>query len=432
MDDALDHEQIAKAITRHLDSLPTGSVLALQGSWGRGKTNVLRRVFTRFEQRAATGGPKPLWLDPWKYGTPDLITPVVLNLLAEIPDRRDMKEVAESLLRAGSAVLFKVVSLVAPPPLAGVVGAAEQPITDMLDKWLSHGPDIEPDPVVKMATRFAELVDKYVGSADGQLLICIDDLDRCLPDHQVAMLEAIHFLTSAQARCSFLIALDPLLVQQAAITHYRTAGFDSNKYLDKLFTLRLRLPELSTSSVERLLASELDGDIARVLADGLGVTVAQVADAFGEIFDLPELRNPRLIHRVCERLRLLAGANAAEERPDQRLVGRARLAPIVTWCAIADRWPELRQLLQDTPPQMWESNVRLVCFAYGFSDVFGDDRPRLEIEAEILQFSNVPDRLPGKRQQPDLGEFLIHKVLAEEDFLTMLAEADAAMIRFGL
>ena len=430
MDDALDHDQIAKAITLHLDSLPTGSVLALQGSWGRGKTNVLRRVFDRFEDRA--GHPKPLWLDPWKYGTPDLITPVVLNLLAEIPDRKDLREIAESLLRAGSAMLFKVVSLVAPPPIGGVVGAAEQPIADLLDKFLSHSTDIEPDPVVKMATRFAELVDRYVGSAPGQLLICIDDLDRCLPDHQVAMLEAIHFLTSAQARCSFLIALDPMLVQQAAITHYRTAGFDANKYLDKLFTLRLRLPELSRMSIENLLASELDGDTQRLLATGLGVRVAQVTDAFGEIFYLPELRNPRLIHRVCERLRLLAGANAAEDRPDPRLRGPDRLASIVTWCAIADRWPELRQLLQDTPPQMWESNVRLICFAYGFNDVFGDDRPRLEIEAEILQFSNVPDRLPGKRQQPDLGEFLMHKVLAEADFLTTLADTDAAMVRFGL
>jgi len=34
-----------------------------------------------------------------------------------------------------------------------------------------------------------------------------------------------------------LIALDPTLVQQAAVTHYKTAGFDSNQYLDKLLTL---------------------------------------------------------------------------------------------------------------------------------------------------------------------------------------------------
>jgi len=42
VDDALDHAQIADGINRHLRVLPSGSVVAIQGSWGRGKTDVLK------------------------------------------------------------------------------------------------------------------------------------------------------------------------------------------------------------------------------------------------------------------------------------------------------------------------------------------------------------------------------------------------------
>jgi hypothetical protein len=74
---------------------------------------------------------------------------------------------------------------------------------------------VDLDPVEAMAGRFRELVDEYLALLDrkGALFVCIDDVDRCLPDHQIAMLEAIHFLTAAGARAYFLVALDPRLVQ---------------------------------------------------------------------------------------------------------------------------------------------------------------------------------------------------------------------------
>ena len=75
------------------------------------------------------------------------------------------------------------------------------------------------------------------------------------------MLEAIHFLTGAGAKCSFLIALDPVLVQQAAITHYQTTGFDTNQYLDKLFDLRVNLSTLRSESIERIISVELSRKI---------------------------------------------------------------------------------------------------------------------------------------------------------------------------
>ena len=44
--------------------------------------------------------------------------------------------------------------------------------------------------------------------------------------------ESIHFLTSANANCHFLIAVDPQLVEQAAVSHYKVRSFDTEQFLD--------------------------------------------------------------------------------------------------------------------------------------------------------------------------------------------------------
>ena len=190
-----------------------------------------------------------------------------------------LKMVARSLLRASNDMVFKAVSTFV--PFGSIIGAAQPEIDDIIDGLLNNAtqsPDTDADPVHEMARRFSELVGVVVGSR-GQdtarlpLLICVDDLDRCLPDHQIAMLEAIFFLTSAGAHCSFLVALDPVLVQQAARTHYSTDGFDSNQYLDKLFQLRVNLTALQPDKIEAIVDAELKlplGDPAEgVLLQGL-------------------------------------------------------------------------------------------------------------------------------------------------------------------
>ena len=192
-------------------------------------------------------------------------------------------------------MLFKAVSIVT--PFGDIISAAERPIDDLLKSLLDgdNQAEIDADPVYTMAERFKELVDEYLAatpSEQGRLLICVDDLDRCLPDHQIAMLEAIYFLTGAQAQCSFVIAIDPVLVQRAAHSHYKTTGFDSDQYLSKLFDLRLNLPSLRSEHIEIIVKSRLappawiqpkkGKSLGEVLQDALGLDGDVLAPASPE------------------------------------------------------------------------------------------------------------------------------------------------------
>lgn len=161
--DALRHEELAAAIARHIAVLEPGAVISVQGSWGRGKTDVVSRVCKLFEGRAAEGkAPKPIWIDPWAYGRPDLIQPVVIELLSRMrgrPWNKVIKDAAETLLQAGNAMAFKAMSVFV--PFGSIVEAAQEPVSTFIARIMADSADQHPDadPVRAMAERFRELVD---------------------------------------------------------------------------------------------------------------------------------------------------------------------------------------------------------------------------------------------------------------------------------
>lgn len=447
--DALGHQRLAMAVIGHMEALSLGSVLSIQGSWGRGKTDVLARAYIELSTRAREGrSPEPLWLNPWQYGTPDLIRPVVLNLLARLqPNQRKsntLRRAVKTLLRASNAMLFKALTVVA--PFGEILGAAEGSVDDFIKELFdpqqgSGSPGQDADPVAAMAERFRELVEEYLtlkNYSAGRLIICVDDLDRCLPDHQIAMLEAIYFLTGAGANCSFLIALDPILVQQAAVTHYKTAGFDSNQYLDKLFDLRINLRSLQYDSIEELIRNDLSRNvqmgenqttIGSLLHDAWSMETEQVVDAFGKVIILPELTNPRLVHRIVERLQLLARACLIAE--DTRLRNSEMLLAVVVWCTISERWPQVRQTLQASYPSSWLPNLELLSFSYGLMSNLSE-RTRKEFEEGLISNRNVIVRMPDKDKSPDLGEFIRDQITQIEGMVEKLVEVDNVMQDLGL
>lgn len=446
--DALDHTTFASRIVDDLIDMPPGSVISVQGAWGRGKTDIVARAYDLVRQRPAH--PMPVWINPWQYGTPDLIRPLVLEILRRLAtDKRDWSErlrrAARTLLRAGNAMLFKAVSVVA--PVGDIIAAGEKQVDDLLAGLFQDRDHstTDPDPVFAMALRFRELVTEYLlGSEnpDGRLVICVDDLDRCLPDHQIAMLEAIHFLTGADANCSFLIALDPALVKQAAQAHYQTRGFDSEQYLNKLFDLRLNLPAVTRENLGHLVQSELEQSFPLgsrttrrdVMQSAFQVEPQVLADAFHDVFRTPELCNPRLIRRIMERVTLLCRRVA--DGKDARLNGAESTRATALWCALAERWPAVRLSLQMAEDEggvdSWRWNLELYCFHYKLYDSsqFTSTEKELEEGAEFRH--NVIARLPDRSQAPDLGLFLQVYFLGPGKLSSeSVVQVDKIMVEYG-
>lgn len=466
-DDALQHGPFARSVLETGLRMPPGAVVALQGPWGRGKTDVLARVAV-----LASGGAgdpvacarRPLWINPWQYGTPDLLTPLVLGLLDRIPvskrrvNRAALRRAAESVVRAGASFGLKAAAAVIPG--GKLLEVAEGPIDELLRGWFSVSvlqakarPD--PDPVAMMAKRFRELVDSLLEHSGGdaqRLLICVDDLDRCLPHRQVALLEALRFLGSSGAATTTLVALDPTLARQAVVTHYGTDVFDPDLYLDKMFHFRITLPAMSPTGVRTLLHRDLTGrrvatDGDRSLGDwltgqpssrairgvpqewdwpatlpaadwpsGFPLDPAMrddlIADAITDALRVQDLRSPRLLERMVERIHVLACRDVALE------AGEVHEAPLwmstpkqlklfVLWVAIGERWPLVRAAMQAAGDrEHWGDRLREIFVRYWPAE----DAPERHNEVSRKIAEALPtevEGLPAPGSAPGLRQCLL-------------------------
>ncbi len=444
-EDCLGHDALAAAIVRHLASLPAGSVIAIQGSWGRGKTDVLGRVEKLLEETSRSNvGPAPLRINPWQYGTPNLIAPLVVALVGRMPassrGSKRLRRAAHTLLRAGNAMAFKALSVVV--PFGEVLEAGKDPVDEMIGE-LFDGQAEAPadlDPVRDMAQRFRDLVDEYLAAFDttNPLVVCVDDLDRCLPDHQIAMLEAIHFLTGSDANAYFVVALDPTLVAQAAVSHYGGRGFDTNQYLDKLFDLRVTLTGLAPGAMAALIDARLNQPIPgaggemsahAALTRHLGIESDVLRDVCEHVLYMPELANPRLVERILHRMMLVAVADVDLPRsydgasPSQRDV----LEALVRLIAISERWPPLRSFLQSTG-SAWQGNLQAMLAVRN-----GEPLGRLiEGNEQLLRDPSwLVERMPNEQQAPDLGMFLAD-TLRIDDVGSIMVRLDFHLTKLGL
>jgi hypothetical protein len=443
--DALGHKRLASSVLTYLQTLPVGAVIAIQGSWGRGKTDVLARIINQLANERSAHA-RPVWLNPWQYGTADLITPIVRELVGRIPPEKRKKSdrlriAAKTLLRAGNAMVFKTVSVAVPfgQVLSAGESAVDGAINELFDGPASSTPG-DSDPVATMAQRFRDLVTEYLAltGASEQLVVCVDDLDRCLPDHQIAMLEAIHFLTSAHANCAFVVAIDPILVRQAANTHYKTAGFDSGRYLDKLFDLQITLPALVSDTITPLVQAMIEHDprlapvvdFTQSIQSALGVSQDLLVDRLARVMSLPELTNPRLLLRVIARIRLLV--DELRRVDDSRLVGEDNVVPLLVWMVVAERWPQLREILQASDHDRWMGNLQLIGHYYGVAEMEGYSEQ--EAQEALIRHANITVRAPPKDQSPDLGSFLYRSVLVDEALATpdKLQHCELVVSEYGM
>jgi len=351
--DRLNHDRLAKNTLRWALTLPPGSVIALQGSWGRGKTDVLARImqFTRRESPPPGITEPAFWLNPWQYATPDLLTPLVKAMASRAEekgfDADQLRAISGQLIQAGTSFGLKAAGSVVP---GGALLKLAAPEAARLVGSLTAGRDPEGgDPVGQMAANFRTLAQALlpaeVARVGGRILILVDDLDRCLPERQVAMLQALRFLISAGAPVTVIVALDPVLARQGVLAAYRSEAFDPDLYLDKMFDLRVNLGPIDKDQLNALIDGLLQRPVVlsnreRPLATTLPRGWEQMAIAAPSALGVQSLRNPRVVRRIFDKLTLLALSNRlhSPETP-------AELKLALQFMGIAERWPQLRQVL---------------------------------------------------------------------------------------
>lgn len=209
------------------------------------------------------------------------------------------------------------------------------------------------DAVRSLPITFARLVDAMLEGADedARVYIFLDDLDRCLPDSAVRLIEAIKLLLCGAAqRCApdderlaravFVFGLDRKLVGEAILARYpKSTLYSGETYLEKIFDLSLEVPPVRSESVKTFIVNQWLR---------LGIEPTSLYDLFGEVLLTrvlgdPVFANPRVIKRTLNRLALLHAHDEAREAVRQLKDRPEQNERLLWWIAGAERYRAFRQ-----------------------------------------------------------------------------------------
>lgn len=303
--DLLNNETIAKTIVLLLRERPDRPVtIGVHGDWGAGKSSVLEMIEDALEPEKSV---LCLKFNGWRFqGFEDakiaLIEGIVTGLLEKRPEltkavqavkdvfhRIDWLKVAK---KAGGLALTAYAGL----PAVGIqalVGTLEGLLADParlatkqnLDAAIAEAkgllkPEKESKHVPEEIAAFRKAFDDLLKQAGiEQLVVLIDDLDRCLPDTAIETLEAIRLFVFT-SRTAFVVAADEAMIEYAVRKHFPdlpdTTGPQTyaRNYLEKLIQVPFRIPALGETETNLyvtllLIGAELgesDVEFAKLIA----------------------------------------------------------------------------------------------------------------------------------------------------------------------
>lgn len=170
----------------------------------------------------------------------------------------------------------------------------------------------------------------------GRLIVFVDDLDRCLPEKALEILEAIKLFLEVEGT-AFVLALDREVLRQgieayyAHYAHTKSPPIQGDAYLQKFIQIPFTLPPLEGHQMDRLVRV-LTGKQGPEEAPDVSLPIDPEARAveapLREIFILGLRPNPRQIKRALNTFRLLQAVALVRER-------RGRLAPNTAWPLLA-------------------------------------------------------------------------------------------------
>lgn len=237
-----DRQKLAEILQNLIDNNTNGFVLALNNSWGSGKTTFIKM----FEQNLNNNGFETIYFNAWEsdYDTDPLISIIgELNGLTNKKTEENIKKVITS----GSKLLITGVKSAIKHQIKKHAG---DDVVDIFEDLIDKGQSLIEDEINHYSERKKNIKDfnqkliDYITSRENQkpIVFIIDELDRCKPTYSVELLEVIkHFFNVPNI--VFVLSIDKVQLSSAIKGYYGSETIDSNEYLKKIIDIELSLPD---------------------------------------------------------------------------------------------------------------------------------------------------------------------------------------------
>ncbi len=256
------------------------------GVWGAGKSTLLKLI----EQKIDVDSEKKrktlcININAWTFERyEDAKIALMEALLREIKEHKDIpskvKDGVSKLLKkldffklatkaasVGAPMIASVATGNPIPLLLSVSGKAEEvsdgiknvanAVQSIRDDYLKDEESDDTNSIVNNVRKFRkEFKETLKDDGIENVIVLIDDLDRCQPDRIIETLEAIKLFLSVE-KMTFIIAADENVIQYAIRKKYPpienySVNLDK-EYIEKIIQLPIYIPELSSKDIENYL-----------------------------------------------------------------------------------------------------------------------------------------------------------------------------------
>ncbi|WP_429151482.1 KAP family P-loop NTPase fold protein [Aeromonas hydrophila] len=248
----LNRKDYGHFLANYLIGEKDGFVLNLNGSWGTGKTEFLKRFYAELMDR----GHPTIYIDAWESDfSQEPLTVVASELLNQLERLMDgaisdgaITEVKRALGKALKGTLVGLAGI-ASARLLNDSSIGMETVNKLLDeapqnitKQLAEDYQSQIEAIINTREALGSLAESLqnVNGSKLPVIVLIDELDRCRPTYAIEMLEVIKHFFSIKGFV-FVIATDTEQLCHSITSVYGN-NFDSSQYLKRFFNRKASLP----------------------------------------------------------------------------------------------------------------------------------------------------------------------------------------------
>lgn len=304
--DTLGFSEILDKYCDLFDAIEPPLTVGLYGRWGSGKTQMLLGMEQVLQQRDYI----TVLFDAWKYkNESNLILPIMSEIGRRFPGKKEeIKGKAGKVLGTSAYVMLNHF-------MKERIGIDIEDVEKGLKAIESEYGKLYQeyaDKIHQMEKEFESFVDKVLDNGKDKkkaLIIFVDNLDRCLPEVTINLLEDISRFFHV-GRCIFVLAIDREMIVCGLELRY--PQFDGINYLEKIIQIGIKMPAPTGGDkndacyhfmkrYEKALGYTEDSK----QGDSRDNIYKVIKDQVQELFTRGLLNNPRRIERVINKLLIL-------------------------------------------------------------------------------------------------------------------------------
>ena len=223
--------------------------LGVFGSWGSGKTSLMKMLQGRIKQEQKV---KTVWANAWRYeGKEEMQSALVHAILTSVTEDKTLSDEVKDLLgriKRGTSVLklgkfIGKTLLTMTPDVGALIECFEEESEKLAETMAQFEGDFE------LLLRKTDLE---------RIVVFIDDLDRCQSEKVVETFETIKLFLDIP-ECTFVIGADSAKIEHAIRDHYKLEhgsfeptsgdrGF-ADDYIEKIVQIPFRIPEQTLPNI---------------------------------------------------------------------------------------------------------------------------------------------------------------------------------------